>query len=226
MHSQVHHSMLVPADSWVSVAGMSGEQDVRSIEEQAKAIQADLRAEKDITNTLGGVRSPAIGCSGRIEPVRASRPQRRTRPPHQHALPVHRRPPLVVRPQGSVSRASKDLDDACKLCCAVTCGDLRLLSSLIASKCDPSKGDYDLRTPLHIAAAQGNLEACKILVDAGAILKRDRFGMFPIHDAVTSGNRETLEYLRTVDTEVHCSVVVASSPVGRRCLRFVAFSQH
>ena len=75
MHSQVHHAMLVPADSWVSVAGMSGEQDVRSIEEQAKAIQADLRAEKDITNTLGGVRSPAIGCSGRIEPVGAPRPQ-------------------------------------------------------------------------------------------------------------------------------------------------------
>ena len=95
----------------------------------------------------------------------------------------------------------KELEDTCKLCCAVTSGDLHLLGSLIASKCDPSKGDYDLRTPLHIAAAQGNLDACKILVNAGAILKRDRMGLFPIHDAVTSANRETLEYLRTVDTE-------------------------
>ncbi|CAE8623936.1 unnamed protein product, partial [Polarella glacialis] len=57
---------------------------------------------------------------------------------------------------------------------------------------------YDSRTPLHLAAAAGNLVMCKFLIEeCEAGLHRDRFGLLPIHDAVQNGHNEVRRYLQS-----------------------------
>jgi len=48
--------------------------------------------------------------------------------------------------------------------------------------------DYDFRTPLHLAAAVGNGEVVRWLIENGAKLTVDRFGGLAIHDALRNNN--------------------------------------
>jgi ankyrin repeat protein len=50
-------------------------------------------------------------------------------------------------------------------------------------------------TLLHIAADKGNADICKILIDAGAIVKSDDYGKTPLHVAAASGNVEVCKIL-------------------------------
>eukprot|EP00927_Polykrikos_kofoidii_P043178 TRINITY_DN37229_c0_g1_i1.p1 TRINITY_DN37229_c0_g1~~TRINITY_DN37229_c0_g1_i1.p1 ORF type:complete len:1141 (-),score=172.66 TRINITY_DN37229_c0_g1_i1:118-3540(-) len=72
------------------------------------------------------------------------------------------------------------------------------LRALAESGIDINVGTpYDKRTPLHLAAATGNLETVRFLVeDCGATMQRDRFGLLPIHDAVESGHADIRRYLQ------------------------------
>ncbi len=57
--------------------------------------------------------------------------------------------------------------------------------------------DYDRRTPLHIAAAEGQLEICKLLVEKGAKINRsDRWGLAPLDDAHRHQHLEVVQYLQ------------------------------
>jgi len=47
-------------------------------------------------------------------------------------------------------------------------GDIEILKALIELKVDPNGKDYDARSPLHLAASQGKLDAVKLLVLNGA----------------------------------------------------------
>ena len=56
--------------------------------------------------------------------------------------------------------------------------------------------DYDNRTALHLAAAEGHLDAVEFLVCHGAeVNKNDRWGGTPIRDAEAGGHRSVVEYL-------------------------------
>jgi 60kDa lysophospholipase len=71
-----------------------------------------------------------------------------------------------------------------EMCNAASLGDLSTLRRLIDVGVDPSLGDYDRRTPLHLAAAGGHVDAVRYLLSQGADPKsEDRWGGIPLDDA-------------------------------------------
>jgi hypothetical protein len=58
--------------------------------------------------------------------------------------------------------------------------------------------DYDRRTPLHIAASEGHLDLCQLLVAKGAKINRsDRWGGAPLDDAYRHRHDKVIQYLQS-----------------------------
>uniref|UniRef100_A0A1D1XLH8 Potassium channel n=1 Tax=Anthurium amnicola TaxID=1678845 RepID=A0A1D1XLH8_9ARAE len=93
--------------------------------------------------------------------------------------------------------ASLSLDDAgARLCLAVAKGDSDFLKRVLSYGIDSNSKDYDLRTPLHIAAAEGLYLMAKILVEAGAsVLVEDRWGNTPLDESRKCGSRPMIKLL-------------------------------
>lgn len=57
-------------------------------------------------------------------------------------------------------------------------------------------GNYLCGTPLHLFAARGDFEACKVLLDSGALLDiRDGDGFTQLHTAAQQGHLEVVKLL-------------------------------
>jgi ankyrin repeat protein len=89
---------------------------------------------------------------------------------------------------------------ASTLCQAVFDGDMLTLRRLLRANIQVNAADYDKRTATHIAAAEGNVVALKILVEYGANARaRDRWN-HSIEDEARSANAgQILEFLKTVN---------------------------
>jgi hypothetical protein len=77
------------------------------------------------------------------------------------------------------------------LCSTVHNGDLKLLRRLLQAGADGDAVNYDGRTALHIAAAEGNVPAVELLVAEGGadVRKRDRWGATAEEEARRVGAR-------------------------------------
>ncbi|GBF99143.1 potassium channel [Raphidocelis subcapitata] len=74
----------------------------------------------------------------------------------------------------------------------------RLLAAYLDAGADVNAADYDRRTPLHIAAAEGDFEAVKLLVGAGALAAcQDRWGNTPAAEARRAGAAAVAQFLTT-----------------------------
>ena len=85
--------------------------------------------------------------------------------------------------------AKMSAQDEGALCEASGSGDLDRVRHLIKSNSDPSRGDYDRRTPLHIAAANGHAKVVEFLLHKGShVNSLDRWGYTPLYDALMGGS--------------------------------------
>lgn len=71
---------------------------------------------------------------------------------------------------------------------AASKGDMRTLMRLGQEQFDLEAGDYDNRTPMHLAAAEGHAEVVEFLLEQGVSPRPDRWGGYPIADAMVSGH--------------------------------------
>ncbi|XP_028768743.1 potassium channel SKOR [Neltuma alba] len=93
--------------------------------------------------------------------------------------------------------ASMKIEDAGSvLCNAVARGDSDYLKRLLSYGMDPNTKDYDYRSPLHVAAAEGLFLMAKLLIEAGAsVFIQDRWGNTPLDEARMCGNKNLIELL-------------------------------
>eukprot|EP00741_Cyanophora_paradoxa_P006666 tig00001030_g6447.t1 len=83
------------------------------------------------------------------------------------------------------------------LCKAAFKGDIRRLRELIRRGYDPKSGDYDRRTALHVAAAEGQRKMVEELLALGVpVNARDRWGSTPLEDAVRAKHSSVAQALR------------------------------
>ena len=62
------------------------------------------------------------------------------------------------------------------LCMTIARRDLDLLKRILANGIHPNAKNYDLRTPLHLAASEGLYTVAELLLEAGAsVLSKDRY---------------------------------------------------
>lgn len=88
------------------------------------------------------------------------------------------------------------------LCQAVYDGDIIVLKRLVRAKIQVNASDYDKRTAAHIAVAEGNLAALKVLVAHGADLTRqDRWETSVIDEAARVNASPVLDFIQGAKTK-------------------------
>ncbi|KAI2489466.1 voltage-gated potassium channel [Fragilaria crotonensis] len=88
---------------------------------------------------------------------------------------------------------------ASTLCQVVYDRDIMTLKRLLKAGIHVNAADYDKRTAVHIAAAEGNVAAMRVLVEHGVDLTvEDRWGNSLHDEAQRSNSTELLEYLETL----------------------------
>jgi glutaminase len=101
-----------------------------------------------------------------------------------------------------LSRAHEFADEVGQLTWEASFGDLKGIRQLIARGIDPERGNFDDRTALHVAAAEGHVEIVEYLLNLGVDPRPvDRFGNTPLDDARREGNDEVIELLVTRERE-------------------------
>jgi ankyrin repeat protein len=74
---------------------------------------------------------------------------------------------------------------------------METVRKLLGSGVAATACDYDYRTPLHIAASEGQMGITKLLVEAGAdVHARDRWSNMPLHDSMRGNFQEVTAYLQ------------------------------
>lgn len=82
------------------------------------------------------------------------------------------------------------------LCEAVATKELDFLRRLLANGINPNSKNYNLQTPLHLAAAEGLFQLCVLLLQTGAsVFATDRWGRTPLDEARIGGDHKLVQLL-------------------------------
>ena len=103
---------------------------------------------------------------------------------------------MAVRRAPRKQPTSEELAQATLMCEYASHGNLKGLQEMKGKGVSLDVYDYDFRTPLHLAAAVGNYDAVKWLIDNGAQLTVDRFGGLAVHDALRNNHERIAELLQ------------------------------
>ncbi|KAM6912880.1 60 kDa lysophospholipase [Xenentodon cancila] len=82
-------------------------------------------------------------------------------------------------------------------CSAAKIGDIEALEALKEMGSNLCLGDYDGRTPLHVAACEGHLKVVQYLLSHGAsVYAKDHYGDTPLSNAVRFRHKDVVKLLR------------------------------
>ncbi|WP_432773313.1 glutaminase A [Francisella salimarina] len=99
------------------------------------------------------------------------------------------------------SRVTIESNLTLELIWAASNGDLSEIKRAVALGVDISKGDYDKRTALHLAAAEGHEDVVKYLIRKGANPTiKDRWGKTPLDDARANSYSHIVRLLEKVSS--------------------------
>ncbi len=97
-----------------------------------------------------------------------------------------------------------DVDGIVELLWAAAENDLAGILTALAKGIPASAADYDGRTALHLAAAEGQIEAVRYLLAHGHRLHvRDRWGSTPQDEAKREQNESVAELLAAAEGQRH-----------------------
>ena len=98
----------------------------------------------------------------------------------------------------ATAKAKLDIESPeLELCTAAGSGDVTQVKRLIDFGIPANSSDYDLRTALHVAAAEGHEKIVEFLLVAQADPNsKDRWGGTPLQDALSNGHISTAHLLR------------------------------
>ncbi|TRY96071.1 hypothetical protein DNTS_017230 [Danionella cerebrum] len=95
-------------------------------------------------------------------------------------------------------------------------GDVSALRRFALSSVDMEQRDYDSRTALHVAAAEGHLEVVRFLLEACKVNPgpKDRWGNTPTDEAKHFGHHEVLALLQEFSSRYSTGVSPAVEKVS------------
>jgi glutaminase len=92
-----------------------------------------------------------------------------------------------------------DIRDVIEICAL---GDLNSLKYYQLKEIDFGEGDYDGRTPLHLACSNGHVNIVKHLIEHCSlqnIHKKDRWGNTPLDDAKREEHKDIIDYITSLE---------------------------
>ena len=98
---------------------------------------------------------------------------------------------------------------------AASTGNIRTLQRLVSEQINLEMGDYDIRTPLHLASAEGHTHVVKFLLDHGVKPIPDRWGGYPISDAKNGNHQEIIDIFNNLDITYTESIHISLDPDGK-----------
>ena len=100
---------------------------------------------------------------------------------------------LTVTTRDSHKPYDLEIQTIISACSAASCGHLKIVQRLKEIGISMDDGDYDKRTPLHVAASSGQLDVVKYLISIGVkVNSKDRWGSTPLNDAKTKEIEQVL----------------------------------
>ena len=98
---------------------------------------------------------------------------------------------------------------------AASNGNIRTLERLVSEQRDLQNGDYDMRTPLHLASAEGQLEAVQFLLKQGVKPIPDRWGGYGYFDAKNNNHKEIVKEFEKLDIDYTQASHLIEDPNGK-----------
>lgn len=97
-----------------------------------------------------------------------------------------------------LGKYERKLDSVISLIWAASKGDLREIKKLLARGLNVNTADYDGRTALHLAAADGHKDIVNYLIGQGAKSLKDRWGQLPIDEAKSKNHECIIKILNKI----------------------------